>query len=72
MATPTLDPEDVDHVMRKFRVVLDLIDAGRITPEPLELAAMGQIARDCGARDLAMRAERIARRLLPQWKRDLT
>lgn len=61
-----------DRVMRKFRLVLDLVDAGRITPDGLELLAVAAIAKDAGELELARRAERIARRLYPNLQKDLS
>lgn len=64
--------QELERVMRKFSTVLRLIETGQIGVEPLELAKMAVIAKDAGELALARRAERIVRRLLPAWQRDLT
>lgn len=61
-----------DDVMRKLRLTADGIERGLIKPDFLQVArAAAQLAEEREFA-LAARYERIARRLMPQWTRDLT
>lgn len=63
---------DREMVMRKLHALADLIEAGRVTPDHLQVAwAVGLLTEE---RELALarRYERIARRLMPSFERNLT
>lgn len=61
-----------EALLRKLRAIRDLIDAGRLAPDPLKIAWVVGVLTDCGERALARDYERIARRLMPSFPRDLT
>lgn len=61
-----------DELARKLRNLLVLVDQGVVAPDPVELAAAAYLLREHGELELARRYERLARRVLPNLRRDLS
>lgn len=63
-----VDPE----LAKRITLLLDLADAGQWRPDPVTLAwAMGVLI-DRGELAIAVRCERLLRRIAPSWRRNLT
>lgn len=71
METISGQPLD-DRMLAKLRAIADAIEAGTWAPDDLQIAWAAGVLKDCGELALAARYERIARRLMPAFARDLT
>lgn len=65
-------PVDEERLLRKLSLVADLIEAGRFCPDHVEIAAVVDTLTQMRELRLARRFELIARRLMPQFQKDLT
>jgi hypothetical protein len=59
-------------VFGKLALLADLIECGVAKPDHVQVAWAAGLLKECGELELARRYERIARRLMPAWARDLT
>lgn len=66
-----MEPVNLDQLGRKLRVMIAAIDAGQLTPDPLELLWAADVCKQHGELTIARELQRIARRLLPNLSRDL-
>lgn len=72
-AHPTLQPRvDYEQMIAKLRAVADAIDRGDLVPDHVQVAWACGVLTELGELQLAMRYERLARRLMPQWAKNLT
>lgn len=73
MRVPTLQPHvDYAQMIRKLRAIADHIDRGLLDPDHLQVAWAAGVLKELGELELSARYERLARRLMPMWARDLT
>ena len=61
-----------DDVVGKLALLADLMESGVIAPDHVQVAWAAGVLKECGEIGLARRYERIARRVMPQFARDLT
>jgi len=72
MATPPIGTPLSEDLVRKLWLLRDCIDAGLVQPDPIQCAWASSVLKDAGELALARDFERIARRLLPLFQRDLS
>lgn len=65
-------PVDEERLLRKLALLADLIEAGRVCPDYVEIAGVVTTLIEMRELRLARRFELIARRLMPQFQKDLT
>lgn len=72
MASPIIGSPLSHETVKKLALIRDLINAGAMRPDPIQIAWAAGALKDVGELALARDYERIARRLMPQFRRDLT
>jgi hypothetical protein len=72
MATPMVGTPISEDLCRKLRTLRDAFHRGRWQPDPIMVAWAAGVLKDAGELGLARDYERIARRLLPSYRKDLS
>lgn len=72
MDAPRLGDPIGEDLLRKLRTLRDLVDAGAVRPDYLLVAWAAGVLKEAGERSLARDYERLARLLLPAFRRDLS